>query len=161
MVLLGRWQPWHNAVLWHCCYVREAEGAAQQSRYFMFCSLPFNLMGKFSDRSKFPLCCTTHQFTSRVWRGERLFVHKNLFKSATLPLFLNKTTPNTTPWTYRCVEMLTQNIHFSNKNTWSYLGEFILTGFSWLNAEGISWKEGNKVAERPGGFDEAAAWPGR
>lgn len=52
--------------------VRVTEGAAQQSRYFMFCSLPFNLRGKFFDRSKFPLCCTTDQFTSRGWRGERL-----------------------------------------------------------------------------------------
>lgn len=40
-------------------------------------------------------------------------------------------------------------------------GEIILTVFFWLYAEGISWKERNKLAGRAGGFDEAAAWPGR
>lgn len=53
--------------------------------------------------------------------------------------------------------MVTQNINFNNENAFSHLGEIILTVFSWLNAEGISWKERNKLAERPGGFAEAVS----
>lgn len=83
--------PWHNAVFWHCCYVRVAGGAAQQSRNFMFCSLCL-LIGwrSFFDKRKFPLCCTTDQFTSRVWRGERLCVF--IKSSSNLPpcLFFKK-----------------------------------------------------------------------